>query len=485
TGQREAALTSQRRLALALVALSLVLLTVMAVWIIFQRRFNARLRALNSQLRESELRYRMLAENSRDLVVRMNLDGRRTYVSPSSKDLIGLEPADLVEPRWDLLHPDDRAMTERTLRELGEKGGSASITYRVRHQDGNYVWIEALARLVTDPDHGGQPDIVYAGRDITARVRIEQALAASEARMRAITDHIPAMIAHIDKDQRYLFANAHIGDVFGIDTQAMIGRTMREARGEAVYAQIQQHVEAALRGDTVTFEGVGEVGGRTYHYQSSYVPDRDADGIVQGFFALTFDITQMKVAEAALDRLARVDSLTGVANRRQFEERLAGTVAQGRRQQQGIALLCVDIDHFKEINDRYGHPVGDAVLIEVAARLQSCVREEDLVARLGGDEFMVLLGNPQPAAAERVARKLLASMHKPVLAGELELHVSSSIGVVYSATSVSAATLMALSDQALYRAKAAGRNTYRTASADASGADDPFAAIEPGPESAC
>ena len=482
--QREAVLTSQRRLALALVALSLVLLLAMAVWILVQRRFTARLRALNAQLRESELRYRMLAENSRDLVVRMNLDGRRTYVSPSSKDLFGLDPADLVDPRWDLLHPDDRAMAEQSLRELGEQGGSASITYRIRHQDGNYVWIETLARLVPDPDHGGPPDIVYSGRDITTRVRIEQALAASEARMRAITDHIPAMIAHIDKDQRYLFANAHIGDVFGIDTRAMIGRTMREARGELVYAQIQPHVDAVLRGETVSFEGTGEVGERTYHYQSNYVPDRDADGAVQGFFALTFDITQMKAAEAALDRLARVDSLTGVANRRQFEERLAATVAQGRRQQQGIALLCVDIDHFKQINDRYGHPAGDAVLIAVADRLQSCVREEDLVARLGGDEFMVLLGSPQPAAAERVARKLLASMREPVLAGELQLQVSSSIGVVYSVTAVSAATLMALSDQALYRAKSEGRNTYRTAAADAPEADESLAAIEPGPESA-
>ena len=471
--QRENALSYQRRFAISLAAISLLLLIVLAVFFLFQRRFSGRLQLVNSRMRESEQRYRMLAENSRDLVVRMRLDGHRLYVSPASKDLLGLDPAELAEPRWDLLHPEDRDKTAAAIRSLGEHGGSATIAYRVRHKNGGYVFIETLARLVPHPEDGGPPEIVYSGRDVSARVRAEHALSMSEARMRAVTDNIPAMIAYIDKDQRYQFANAFIGRVFGIDPSAMIGRSMREVRGEAFYSQIQPQVEAALRGEAASFEGKGDVDGKTYHYQSNYVPDRDPDGVVRGFFALTFDISQMKAAEEALDRLARLDSLSGVANRRQFEERLALVLARSRREQQGIALLSLDIDHFKAINDSHGHPVGDAVIVAVAGRLQSCIREDDLVARLGGDEFVVLLGSASADTAEGVARKLLVAMQEPIMAGAITLQVSASIGVVYRPGAVSATLLMSLADQALYRAKAAGRNTYRMAD------DDPLLAPDP------
>lgn len=344
TSQRETTLTYQRRFALALAGLSLLLLMVMAVFFYYQRRFNTRLQRVNARLRESE-----------------------------------------------------------------------------------------------------------------------QARATSETRMRAITDSIPAMISHIDAEQRYLFANAFTGQVFGIDTASMIGKTVREVRGEALFEEIREQMERVLRGEAVSFEGTTQVAGRTYHYKSNYMPDLDAQGAVRVFFALTFDITQMKDAEAALDRLARVDSLTGVANRRQFEERLAVALAHGRRKGEGVALLCVDIDHFKSINDTYGHPVGDAVIISVADRLRACVRQEDVVARLGGDEFMVLLSDAHPGSAETVAEKVLEAMREPVQVGDTALQVGTSIGVAYGPMAISSTSLLSLVDQALYRAKAAGRNTYRVA----------------------
>lgn len=291
----------------------------------------------------------------------------------------------------------------------------------------------------------------------------EQARTISESRMRAVTDHIPAMIAHIDANQSYMFANAFTGDMLGVQPADMIGRTILEMRGETLYGEIKPHVEAVLRGETVSFEGCTQAEGNDFHYQSNFVPDRAPDGSVQGFFALTFDITQMKNAEAALDRLARVDSLTGLANRRQFEERLADALAHGRRHGEGIALLCVDIDHFKAINDSHGHPAGDSVLLAVANRLLGCVREEDVVARLGGDEFMLLLGSAQASTADNVAQKVLAAMQQPLIVGSHLLQVGTSIGVAFSPTEVSGTTLLSLVDQALYRAKAAGRNTYRSA----------------------
>ena len=157
-----------------------------------------------------------------------------------------------------------------------------------------------------------------------ACARASGAVSRSEVRMRAIADNMPALIAHIDRNERYLFVNAMGANIFGIDIDDMVGRTVREVRGDEIYAVMQPHIDAALRGETVSFEGETVVGGIRYHYQSSFVPDRDAEGNIQGLYALTFDISRLKQAEEALERLARIDSLTGVANRRQFEEQLIG-----------------------------------------------------------------------------------------------------------------------------------------------------------------
>jgi len=295
----------------------------------------------------------------------------------------------------------------------------------------------------------------------------ERRVSRSEVRMRAIADNMPALIAHIDRDERYLFVNAMGANIFGINIDDMVGRTVREVRGDEIYAVMGPHIKAALRGETASFEGETIVGGIRYHYQSTFVPDRDAEGKIQGLYALTFDISRLKQAEEALERLARIDPLTGVANRRQFEEQLSAALARARRQNEGVALLAIDVDHFKAINDNHGHPVGDAVLVEVAGRLLACVRAGDLVARLGGDEFMVLVANPAPDSAESIARHVLAVMREPVeLGAHMKLPIGTSIGVAYASSAVEAQALLSMVDRALYRAKAGGRNTWRAAGAD-------------------
>ena len=289
----------------------------------------------------------------------------------------------------------------------------------------------------------------------------ERALNASESRMRSITDNIPAIIAQIDKDQRYVFANAHTGKVLGLDPQLLIGKTLREARGEEHYIEVQSYVEDVLQGKRVRFERSSMLAGKHYCYQSNYVPVLDENQNVKGFLALTYDITALKLAEANLDRLTRIDSLTGIANRRHFDEQLSTALARSRRQENGITLLYLDIDNFKTINDTHGHLVGDSVIIAFAERLQSCVRKDDLIARLGGDEFVVLIENPTPESGETMARKLLLLMQQPVHIDEISLPLSASIGVAYCTHTPDAKALMNLADQALYDAKAAGRNTYR------------------------
>jgi len=236
---------------------------------------------------------------------------------------------------------------------------------------------------------------------------------------------------------------------------------MREIRGEVVYAELKEHIDDVLQGNFVSFEGTGNVSGKQYFYQSNYVPDRDSNGSVQGFYALTFDITELKTAEAKLEKLARIDSLTGVANRRHFEERLSAALAHSQRKNEAITLLYLDIDRFKSINDNHGHAVGDEVIKTFSERLNTCVRKDDLVARLGGDEFVVLIESPNPESGETVAKKLLTAMQEPMRINEISLPVTTSIGVAYCENATTAETLLQIADQALYEAKAAGRNTYR------------------------
>jgi len=422
---------------------------------------------LDARLRDSERNYRMLAEHSRDLVVHMRADGQRLYVSPAVTELLGWEPQELSGLRWELVHPDDVEVLTETMARLVQTGDPATVIYRVRHKHGYYVWIEAMARRVPSADPALPGEIVYSGRDVSERVQIEHALADNQRRLRAITDNLPALVAHIDKNERFTFVNAQLCDVLDRGPESILGQVMPAVLGWRIYNEVRPRVQTALNGEQVTFEADRIFQGEPRVYQVTYVPEFDDDRSVKGVLMLLFDISRLKHAERELDLLARHDSLTGLANRRQFGERLE--VALTRRQREGrpLALLSFDIDHFKKINDTLGHAAGDAVLIEFARRLQRNLRESDLAARLGGDEFVVIIEDADSAgAAEAVANKILLAMQPHFIVEASALQVATSIGIGFAAAGTDAETLMRSADEALYRAKAAGRNAYRTVATD-------------------
>jgi diguanylate cyclase (GGDEF)-like protein/PAS domain S-box-containing protein len=416
-------------------------------------------RRLAVQVRESESRYRLLAEHAQDIVVRLRGDGQADYVSPSVRDLLGWSPAEFGNH---LIHDDDRATRDAVFARLLAQGGDAKVVYRMHHRDGHVVWLEVLATRLDGDD--AAVGVVYSARDVSDRVAAESALDRSRQRLQSLIDGIPAMVAHVDTQQRYTFANSTIGRLLQRDPQDIVGKTMREVRGDAAYESIAAHVQAALRGQSQTFESSAELGdGRRIAYQASYVPEFGADGRVTGFYSLTTDITALKHAERELARLAREDPLTGLANRRQFDERLEQAVVRARRLELPIALMLLDVDYFKQVNDRHGHPAGDAVLKAVAERIRASTYDVDLVARLGGDEFAVLFeyaGGMQQVAT--VARKILEAMRAPIaLDDATSLQVGTSIGIGFQREASYGLSLMALADKALYAAKQAGRNTYR------------------------
>jgi diguanylate cyclase (GGDEF)-like protein/PAS domain S-box-containing protein len=227
---------------------------------------------------------------------------------------------------------------------------------------------------------------------------------------------------------------------------------------------VQEAMAHALVGET----GVGEFRlltsrGEFRWVENHYMPLLDGTGRLVEVEGLLSDITERKSAEDKIARLARTDSLTGLANRSTFTERLRESFAVSRRGARPFAVLYLDIDRFKDVNDTLGHPIGDRLLITIGERMQGCVRETDILARIGGDEFAVLQSDLSDTAdAGALADKLRAAIAETIQIGGNELHMTASIGIaVYEAGIAVPEDLLAQADVALYRAKEEGRDQYR------------------------
>jgi len=301
----------------------------------------------------------------------------------------------------------------------------------------------------------------------------------SRRRLEAITDNLPILISYIDAQQRMRFLNATYRDWLGIDLEQARDRPVVEVIGPSWYGQRADALQRALGGERVEFELESEARGVTRNLRNVYLPDRATDGSIAGIYAMSIDMTELKRVERRLAELASTDSLTGLANRHQFDASLDQALARAQRSGAGLALMFLDLDHFKDINDSLGHAAGDAVLVEFARRLLSAVRATDLVARLAGDEFVIVLeGIGGELEAVTVAQKLLAAVRRPFMLQQRLLQVSTSVGIAYHhGGAATASELLAQADQALYTAKASGRNTWHLLTKQPQAAGDSSSAV--------
>ncbi len=308
--------------------------------------------------------------------------------------------------------------------------------------------------------------------DITGRKQAELELAEGQKRLRGITDNLPVLIAEFDGDRMVRFSNATYLSWLGVRPESMIGRPIGAATGGEYHAERVPYIERAYAGERVTFESIVRHGATERTLQSTYIPQLDEAGRVERIYALTSDISEQRARQREVDALARQDTLTKLPNRRNLEEHLFEAMGLLRRSVASIAVLYLDVDRFKSINDAWGHSGGDQVLVEFGARLRRCVRCTDLVARYAGDEFVALLhGIAQEDEARRVAEKIVSALREPFSIGGRALQVSASIGIAVADEAMAGPDdLLQAADHALYEAKQRGRNRYEVYSRQA--ADD-------------
>lgn len=350
----------------------------------------------------------------------------------------------------------------------GETVENAELTVKPLDAAPRFLFASGRALHARD---GASIGAVIALKDVTALKESARRLEASERSLRTITNNLPVLIGHVDRDGRYRFANATYEAWLGVPAGSIVGLSMREVIGEALYREHEPLLERSLAGETVRFEVALPPGAGVRTVEITRIPDIH-EGQYNGFYVLGADISAARLHEEALAQLARIDTLTGLPNRRAYQEHLTGALQRAQRGGHGIGLMFLDVDHFKQVNDTLGHAAGDAVLHEFAERVKGAVRVTDTVCRLAGDEFTVILESlKSPQEAVLVAAKILKAFEPAFALEGGARYVSTSIGVTYADTfPVDINQLGAEADKALYMAKREGRGRFAVLRLEASAA---------------
>lgn len=332
------------------------------------------------------------------------------------------------------------------------------------------VWLEAAGIAMVDGMLGfglvGVAIILVSRmlRQVDYAEALLAVRAGSEAMLQTVIDAIPAPVFFKDRNFRYAGCNQAFEEFLGRPHDAIIGTSVRDVAPSG-HAVTYEQADKILfdKGGIQTYEAqVLHADGHERHVLFHKAVFCAADGTKAGIIGVMLDISERHALEERLRLLSSCDPLTGLANHGEFNRRLDETVARAKRIGSRFAVMFLDLDGFKAVNDHLGHQAGDHLLCTVAARLKGVLREIDVVARMGGDEFTLILEKADTAsAAETIARKVIDAIRQPVEYGGEQIIVSASVGVaLYPHDSTTAQELLTHSDEAMYRAKNSGKNRY-------------------------
>lgn len=419
----------------------------------------------SGRLTDEEQRYRGLVENAFDIIVECAASGRVLYVAPNVEDVLGLEPSEIVGTFVnDLVHPDDVRKGIESFSNAVTRGERIQSALRYRHKDGTWRTIEGRGKAYASAS--GKLRVVIIGRDITERVHADQALRRLLRRIQLQVEQTPVAIIVWNLERLITEWNPAAQRLFGYPKSSAIGRPASlivpkgAPHGDPLIEEAQSVLASALVPVRFSSENVTKEGERI-RCEWIVAPLVDEGSRITAYLGIAEGEGE-RTTIRRLEDLAYRDSVTGMANRRLFDDRLAALIDSRRRRFDSFAILYIDVDDFKAVNDRYGHAIGDKVLAAIGLRLQVCVRDTDIVARIGGDEFGVIVTQLESSSyAEEVAARIVESLRKPLDAGAMSFDVRASIGVArFPSDGIDAAALMKRADEAMYRAKQKGTSTF-------------------------
>ena len=447
-----------------------------AHWVPRALRYLLEGKASRDALRASEARFRAMSDASPLGIFVSDVQGDCVYTNAAYQRISGLTFAETLGTKWSrAIHPEDRRRVLAEWRQAACSGESLQTEFRFLRPDESVVWArvnsaalrvgrEANGRVKTVEDISERKSAEFALRVV------EEALFEEKERAQVTLDSIGDAVLTTDLGGRVTYLNLVAEAMTGWSRDEALGRplsevfriidgaTRRAAPNPAQHA-IEENRTVGLAADSVLIRRDGSESA----IEDSAAPIHNRDGRVSGAVIVFHDVSESRAMVRKMAHLAHHDFLTGLPNRVLLTERLAQAIGLARRRCRQVALLFLDLDYFKHINDSLGHAVGDQLLQSVAGRLSGCVRQTDTVCRQGGDEFVILLTEiEQPQDAGRVAEKLLVAFAEPHPIGQHELHVTLSIGIsVYPDDGINAETVMQNADTAMYHAKANGRNNYQ------------------------
>ena len=423
-----------------------------------------------ARLRESEGRFVKIFQSS-PLPVQISRlqDGRFLEVNDAWAKWFGWPRDEAVgKTSIDLqiwIHPSDR---DEFVQMLRTGVGVRNMECRLRKRSGEIAEVLVSAELL---ELGGESCIVASAMDITERKQAERQLRESERRFRDFAEAAGEYVWELDVDGRFTYLSRRAEQVLGYPPEELYGRRPYELMPAGEQERLREWYAETMRA-RVAFRNVEQriltrSGSQVWQIVSG-VPIVDPDGRFVGYRGTALDISERKQAETRIAELATRDPLTGLPNRLLLSDRLARGIAGAQRDGGLLAVMFIDLDHFKRINDTLGHEVGDLLLREVAKRIGGVLRKGDTLSRLGGDEFVVVLeGIKAGEDAGQVARKLIDALSQPYDLEGHTLNTSASVGIaVYPGDGTDATTLMRHADTAMYVAKSSGRKNHQFFSAE-------------------